>query len=152
RTSSASHGSAVRRSGGTPTIVTPANGTRPRDGRPAIGTAVPRPEFIPAGVPSPFFTAPVIFFPRYTPGFRCSGFGYYGYSRFGAYPVPDVYASDPFDGAGPTGKLRLQIEPRSARVFVDGYYAGIVDDFNGVFQRLTLAAGPHHVVVNAPGF
>jgi hypothetical protein len=34
---------------------------------------------------------------------------------------------------------------------VDGYYAGIVDNFNGHFQRLTLTPGPHHVEVRAPG-
>jgi len=37
-------------------------------------------------------------------------------------------------------------------VFVDGYYAGIVDDFNGHFQRLKLTPGPHHIAVRAPGY
>ena len=158
RTSSTPHAAAATRSGGTPSTITPTSGTRPRDGRPIVGTAVARPEIIPAAVPGAFFSVPLIIFPRYSSPFRFGGFGYYGgfgyngYAPFGAYPVPGTYAADPFDDSGPTGKLRLHVEPRDAEVFVDGYYAGIVDDFNGVFQRLTLAAGPHHIVVNAPGY
>ncbi len=37
--------------------------------------------------------------------------------------------------------------PRDAEVYVDGYYAGIVDDFDGFFQRLTLEVGPHEIEV-----
>ena len=36
-------------------------------------------------------------------------------------------------------------------MYVDGYYAGIVDDFDGRFQRLALEAGPHEIEVSAPG-
>jgi hypothetical protein len=35
---------------------------------------------------------------------------------------------------------------------VDGYYVGIVDDFDGHFQHLNLTAGPHHIDVRAPGY
>jgi len=62
------------------------------------------------------------------------------------------YPSNPFDRSGPTGGLRLRVEPADAEVFVDGYSAGIVDDFNGRFQRLKLAAGPHRVEIRAPGY
>ena len=50
------------------------------------------------------------------------------------------------------GELRLKIKPRDAQVFVDGYYVGIVDDFDGVFQRLHLPSGPHRIEVRAPGY
>ena len=50
------------------------------------------------------------------------------------------------------GDVRLQVRPRDAAVYVDGYYAGIVDDFDGVFQRLTLEVGPHRIELEAPGF
>ena len=50
------------------------------------------------------------------------------------------------------GDVRLQVNPRNAAVFVDGYYAGVVDDFDGVFQRLTLTVGPHEIEIEAPGF
>ena len=49
------------------------------------------------------------------------------------------------------GDVRLQVRPRGAAVYVDGYYAGIVDDFDGVFQRLTLVVGPHEIEIEAPG-
>jgi hypothetical protein len=49
------------------------------------------------------------------------------------------------------GDVRLQVRPRDAAVYVDGYYAGIVDDFDGAFQRLTLQVGPHDVEIEVPG-
>jgi hypothetical protein len=49
------------------------------------------------------------------------------------------------------GDVRLQVRPRDAAVFVDGYYAGIVDDFDGIFQRLTLTVGPHEIEIEGPG-
>ena len=52
----------------------------------------------------------------------------------------------------PYSSLRLQISPRDTEVFIDGYYAGIVDDFDGIFQRLHLDSGPHRIEVRAPGY
>ncbi|MFN7983870.1 MAG: PEGA domain-containing protein [Vicinamibacterales bacterium] len=49
------------------------------------------------------------------------------------------------------GDVRLMVRPRDAAVYVDGYYAGVVDDFDGVFQRLTLEVGPHQIELDAPG-
>jgi hypothetical protein len=49
------------------------------------------------------------------------------------------------------GFLRLRVSPRSADVFVDGAYAGTVDDFGGVSERM-LPAGTHRVELRAPGF
>jgi hypothetical protein len=43
--------------------------------------------------------------------------------------------------------LQLKVEPRDAKVYVDGYYAGIVDDFDGHFQHLRLTPGAHHIKV-----
>jgi hypothetical protein len=37
-------------------------------------------------------------------------------------------------------------------VFADGYYVGIVDDFDGVFQHLNLEAGPHRIEIRTPGY
>jgi hypothetical protein len=64
----------------------------------------------------------------------------YGYVPAPVYGVPVYY-----------GDVRLQLRPRDAAVFVDGYYAGIVDDFDGIFQRLTLTVGPHEIEIEAPG-
>lgn len=47
--------------------------------------------------------------------------------------------------------LRLQVEPRETEVFIDGYWAGTVDDFDGLFQRLHLEPGEHEVELHLEG-
>ena len=76
----------------------------------------------------------------YDPFWYGPGWGYYGYSY--PYVVPGVE----------TGGLRLEITPKTAQVFVDGAYAGVVDDFNGHFQHLDLVPGGHRIEVRQPGF
>lgn len=49
------------------------------------------------------------------------------------------------------GDIRLKDFPRDGAVYVDGYYAGVVDDFDGFFQHLTLEVGPHEIEVEVPG-
>ena len=58
---------------------------------------------------------------------------------YGWYP-PFAYGYGP-----PYSSLRLQISPRDTEVFIDGYYAGIVDDFDGFMQRLHVEAGDHTI-------
>jgi len=48
--------------------------------------------------------------------------------------------------------LRINVKPREASVYVDGYYAGIVDDFDGQLQRLHVTPGHHELVVYLPGY
>jgi len=51
--------------------------------------------------------------------------------------------------------VHLRVEPEEAEnaaVYVDGFYAGIVDDFNGVFQALPLTAGGHTIVLYLEGY
>ena len=75
------------------------------------------------------------------------GSNYYGYGGYSGYdPYYDRY--DRY----PTGELRLDVSPRYAEVYVDGYFAGHVDDFDGVFQSLRLEEGPHQIHIVAPGF
>ena len=82
---------------------------------------------------------------------------YFGIGNGYLYGSP--YAGRVYGYAGPRsygsrvyyGDIRLQVRPRNAAVYVDGYYAGIVDDFDGVFQRLTLEVGPHEIELDAPG-
>jgi hypothetical protein len=74
-----------------------------------------------------------------------------GRGRGTSQPVPPP-APSPFESDGPTGGLRLKVEPKQAQVYVDGYYAGIVNDFNGLLQHLDLTLGPHHVEIRAPGY
>jgi hypothetical protein len=58
---------------------------------------------------------------------------------YGWYP-PFAYAY-----GRPYSSLRLQISPSETEVFVDGYYAGVVDDFDGFMQRLRVEAGEHTI-------
>ena len=48
--------------------------------------------------------------------------------------------------------LKLEIVPKEAEVYVDGYFAGVVDDFDGAFQRLRLVPGQHEIVVYREGY
>jgi len=82
------------------------------------------------------------------------GYGYpfahpyaYGGYAYGAYGYGYGYPS----AIGAYGGVRIQGAPRDAQVYVDGYYAGIVDDFDGTFQRLTLEPGPHQIEIVVPG-
>lgn len=50
------------------------------------------------------------------------------------------------------GSARLRVTPKQAEVYVDGYLAGIVDDFDGLFQRLDVAPGEHEVTLYLAGY
>jgi hypothetical protein len=53
---------------------------------------------------------------------------------------------------GPTGGVQLDVQPWRAAVFVDGVYAGRVDDFRGYYKHLELVAGSHQIVVVESGY
>jgi hypothetical protein len=75
----------------------------------------------------------------YDPYFAEAQWGY-------PYRYPYRYYGDP--GAS----VRLEVKPKQAEVYVDGYYAGIVDDFDGVFQRLHVAPGEHEIELYLDGY
>ncbi len=101
---------------------------------------------------------PYVFRPRFRVGFGI----------FVGYPVPYTYSYPypiPVYGygapAGPVvvsptqsiyGGVALEITPNDAEVYVDGAYAGIVRDFDGTRQPLTLAAGTHRIEVRLNGY
>src|SRR5262245_38850730 len=64
----------------------------------------------------------------------------------GGYPYP-AYRYAARDSA-----VRFDVKPREAAVYVDGYYAGVVDDYDGVFQRLYTAPGGHEVTLYLEGY
>jgi hypothetical protein len=81
----------------------------------------------------------------------------YGYPYAGPYAYNDpypahgaIYAAPPPDAY--YGGVRLDVVPSDAAVHVDGYYAGVVDDFDGAWQRVALAPGPHRFEIAAPGY
>jgi hypothetical protein len=123
-----------------------SSGTRSRDGRTTIGHAVARPPNTNGG-------GTVLIVPGYYPwAYGGIGFGgYYGFYDPGWYdPYPPVYTSS--GDYGYEGALRLKVKPREASVYVDGYFTGRVDDFDGVFQRLKIDAGPHRVEIRLDGY
>jgi hypothetical protein len=48
--------------------------------------------------------------------------------------------------------VRVLVTPKEAAVSVDGFYAGIVDDFNGFFEGLPLPPGGHEIDLYLEGY
>ena len=85
-----------------------------------------------------------------------AGFGYSPFYydtwlpyRGGWYGPPPLYGQRYYDDSA---ALRLQVSPKNAEVFIDGYFAGTVDQFDGTFQRLRVEPGQHELVIWADGF
>lgn len=151
----------ITRSGGGPEYA------RPRGTRPTTGNAVPRTGDI-SNIPDLIW--------RRDPYWA---YGYWQYSRWmpfyygpwGGYMYYDPYWWDYYYGYTPgyygyggggyvsssqsdydTGGLKLKVKPRDAQVYVDGYFSGVVDDYDGVFQKLKLPAGAHRIELRAEGY
>lgn len=84
--------------------------------------------------------------------------GWYGAPYLGFYWNSWSYAA-PYWGAAyappayrETGAIRTLVEPSKAKVYVDGYYAGVADDFDGMFQRLQVAPGRHDITLELEGY
>ncbi len=99
----------------------------------------------------------------YGGGYYRHYYPYYGWG-YGYYPYSGLYLNSwwwdaPYYGHGvyvydgrDTGSVRVLVEQSKARVYVDGYYAGIVDDFDGMFQRLHVAPGEHDITIKLEGY
>ncbi len=77
--------------------------------------------------------------------YRSYGLGYGGYAPLGAGAVYSYPETD-------RGSIRVLVDPTEVRVYIDGYYAGVVDDFDGLFQRLHLAPGRHEISLKLTGY
>jgi hypothetical protein len=156
--------------------------SRPRGDRPVTGTAVDRTTPPPdrngrngygygygSGLYDPY---------GYGFGYGYPGYGYYNsyyypygfgmgyglYPGFGWAPYFGDPYGDPYGGygygggyatsygRGEQGNLKLKVKPRSAKVYVDGYFVGLVDQFDGIFEKLALNTGRHKVEIKADGF
>ena len=148
--------------------------SRPREGRTPIGSAAERGDAIGRG--GVIVSNPWSYYGSYW-GYPYGRFGYY--NRYGWYPgygfglgyfydpfwSPGYYGYGGYYGGGygggsgyyrsrgyDTGSLRLKVQPRDAKVYVDGYFVGVVDSFDGVFQKLAVEAGTHRVEIRADGY
>jgi hypothetical protein len=63
------------------------------------------------------------------------------------WPPPVLYVDPP-----PEGSARLEVKPKSAEVYVDGYLAGTVESFDGFLQRLHVAPGEHALSLYLDGY
>jgi hypothetical protein len=102
-------------------------------------------------------------YPYYGYRYRYYGYpyayGWYGYPSFyagwgygwpyGAYAYGYPYAVGGYDASA---SLRLDVTPKEAEVYVDGYMVGTVDEFDGTFQRLRLEPGGHELTLYRDGF
>jgi hypothetical protein len=90
----------------------------------------------------------------YRPGWSLNLYFGRPYSTYGypAYPYSPGYGYYSVIPGRAYGALRIVDAPRNAQVLVDGYYAGVVDDYDGVFQHLNLEAGPHHIEIEVAGY
>jgi hypothetical protein len=155
--------------------------SRSRGGNPSTGTAVARtdaPVNRPPGGGGDYYPG----YPGYYPGYPGYGSGYWGWYDCYYYPYgcgnPWGYGAfglgyfyfNPFGwnygdygswgggggggsyGGQQMGSIRLKVRPSNASVYVDGYYAGTVDDFDNSFQKLSVALGTHRIEISAPGY
>lgn len=92
----------------------------------------------------PFYTGYGFFY--YDPFWGGGGYApYYGHGGYARHDDDD-------DRDYNIGSVRLKVDPAEGEVFVDGLYRGVVDDFDGVFQRLKLEAGAHQLEIRADGY
>lgn len=141
--------------------------SRPRDGRPTTGSAVGR-----TGLPplrdggyyyDPFYRYS-FFSNRYPYGYYYPSYGFglgyfydpwmWGYASPYSYGGGGGYYSGSYYGRSnrDIGAIRLKLKPEHGQVYVDGYYVGEVDSFDGIFQKLNLESGAHRIEIRAEGY
>ena len=150
--------------GAQPRVAVPRPGPAPRDGRyydrnwHKNGYRVYAPyggyKYYYNRYPQPYYYYPYAF------GYGPYGRGYFYFDLHYNSHVFYPHTALRYDNYGtyygtygyPTGELRIQVRPRDAQVFIDGAYAGTVDDFDGTFQSLRLEEGEYQVEIVLPGF
>ena len=122
---------------------TPPGGAAPRGAPPPVARPAP---------PHPVHRAP-------SPVVRGTVFigGYYYDPFYGPYPwwPRPAYPYWYFPIYDTRADVRIQVVPDAAddaAVYVDSFYAGIVNDFDGVFQSLPLTPGGHSIVLYLEGY
>ncbi len=117
--------------------------TQARERRPDETQARARQRSAPRPAPRPTKRGSVVFIGGY---FYDPFFGPYPWWSRPAHPY---WYFAPYDHRA---ELRIDCPDRRAAVYVDDFYAGIVDDFDGNFQRLPLPPGGHRIALYLEGF
>jgi hypothetical protein len=104
----------------------------------------------------PYYYSPYFYSPFYSSFYFGFGWGYPYYSSFGwGYPYYGGYPGGPYPypyyGYSGWASARIEVKPRDAQVYIDGNFVGLVDDFDGVFQRLDVPPGEHELSIYMPG-
>jgi hypothetical protein len=108
-----------------------------------------------------YVSARPYYYNYYRPYYYAPGFGFYGgyagwYNWYGGYPF--LYSQYPYPYPYPyrrydySSAARIQVQPRHAEVFIDGYFVGTVDDFDGWAQRLNVEPGEHELAIYLKGY
>ena len=88
----------------------------------------------------------------YRPIYASYYFPFYdGYFYRPFYWFPDAALGYGY-GYVDSAALRVQVTPRDTEVFIDNYYAGTADDFDGMFQRLHIEPGAHDITLYRQGY
>lgn len=91
------------------------------------------------------------FSPFYSRYYNPFFFDFYGWGYPGFYAPAFYNRGGGFGGYIEESTARIQVTPRETEVFVDGYLAGVVDDFDGFAQRLRVAPGEHVIELYLDG-
>jgi hypothetical protein len=73
--------------------------------------------------------------------------GWGPYYPYGGYP----YGGYAYFGR-PSADVKVEVTPKQAEVYVDGFYAGRAEDFNGIFKRLHTSPGGHAITLRLEGY
>ena len=114
-----------------------------RHPRPGTGTGYRPGHYYP-------YNRPYYYYPYWGYSFYGYGWPYDGFYGAGYRGYPSGYAYG-YRYRSDAGAIRVLVNPEKTRVYVDGYYAGVADDFDGVFQRLYVSPGRHEVALRLEG-
>ena len=119
--------------------------------REAPSKAAPPP---PRVLPPRYHASPRVYY--FPPISLQRGFYYHPYFGFYYGPYYGPFYPHPGPSFGPPrfgeSALRTRVTPAETHIYVNGYYAGRADDFDGLFQRLYVPAGAHTIDLYLEGY
>ena len=129
------------------TLMLPAEASAQRrtEPRPARSRVV----YVPSRPYRPVSYTPFYFYGGFSPWLYSSWYSPYGFYPYGHWVQPYPYRRYYADYSS---AARLQVEPKEAQVYIDGYFVGVVDDFDGWAQRLRLAPGERELEIHLDGY